>query len=541
MRAKPPRKEEPVLRYLRLAGATAVFLAGILAAAPGPAAPPLPSGRWLAGDLHSHTFLTDGNATLDEVARAAFEEFGLSWLANSEHGGYYTRDAAGVYLDDPSLSTVFLGDTVFRAGHRAMWRWQSLIEYSFPLVALLRERFTDEVLIQGFEWHVPTHGDIGVGIINDEPAAVSDFEYLCDAQDSDTSRNAELGVTVKPNATHADAVACVRRLGIDYPGAAYAVTNHPSHDLNYSPGAIRQLNDAAPGIFFGFEGFPGHQKEDPRGGYGSGPFFDAWGNDITYRARTYGGADYMLASVGGLWDSLLAEGRRFWVFADSDFHDGARDFLPGEYAKTHVFVRDGDRDGAYSAAEILKGMRSGRSFAVTGDLVDGLRFRLKRASGEYAAMGQTLRVVKGESIRIVIRFKSPPVNNHCDGGPGLCDPVAVDHVDLIAGRITGRLDPSSPAYATRDANPSAKVIARFKRADWKRINGWNVIKIIVPAVNRDMYFRLRGTNLPVGTPHETGRGGNPLSDELARPNGADRAWVDLWFYSNPIFVRVHGE
>jgi hypothetical protein len=32
--------------------------------------------------------------------------------------------------------------------------------------------------------------------------------------------------------------------------------------------------------------------------------------------------------------------------------------------------------------------------------------------------------------------------------------------------------------------------------------------------------------------------GNPLSDELLAPNTQDKAYADLWFYSNPIFVRV---
>jgi len=33
----------------------------------------------------------------------------------------------------------------------------------------------------------------------------------------------------------------------------------------------------------------------------------------------------MTAKVGGLWDSLLGEGRRFWAFVNSDFHSAAED------------------------------------------------------------------------------------------------------------------------------------------------------------------------------------------------------------------------
>ena len=35
---------------------------------------------------------------------------------------------------------------------------------------------------------------------------------------------------------------------------------------------------------------------------------------------TWGGYDWMTATVGGLWDSLLAEGRPWWITANSDSH-----------------------------------------------------------------------------------------------------------------------------------------------------------------------------------------------------------------------------
>ena len=58
-----------------------------------------------------------------------------------------------------------------------------------------------------------------------------------------------------------------------------------------------------------------------------------------------------------------------------------------------------------------------------------------------------------------------------------------------------------------------------------------------------MYFRLRGTNLAPNTPYETDAQGNPLPDTLATEHlgldGPEEAWADLWFYSNPIFVRVN--
>lgn len=103
-------------------------------------------------------------------------------------------------------------------------------------------------------------------------------------------------------------------------------------------------------------------------------------------------------------------------------------------------------------------------------------------------------------------------------------------------------------------------------------------------VEGSFYVRLRGTNLPQGTPFETDVDGNPLADNLAdnipcpfelaegedttrAPNGEEErrvpevaacpdhlpvneklgvkvvdadveAWADLWFYANPIFIDV---
>ena len=48
----------------------------------------------------------------------------------------------------------------------------------------------------------------------------------------------------------------------------------------------------------------------------------------------------MAAKIGGLWDSMLGEGRHWWITATSDSHvnwrDGGGDFWPGENFKTYV-------------------------------------------------------------------------------------------------------------------------------------------------------------------------------------------------------------
>ena len=69
--------------------------------------------------------------------------------------------------------------------------------------------------------------------------------------------------------------------------------------------------------------------------------------------------------------------------------------------------------------------------------------------------------------------------------------------------------------------------------------GTSVVTAVNLRVDKNTYFRLRGTNLAPNTAFETDPDGNPLVDsEQKRLDGVLEAWADLWFYSNPIFVYV---
>jgi hypothetical protein len=266
---------------------------------------------------------------------------------------------------------------------------------------------------------------------------------------------------------------------------------------------------------------PGHQKESGRGGYSTS----------AVGGGTFGGTGIYSAQVGGLWDALLGEGRNWWLFASSDFHETGDDFWPGEYQKTYTYVADKKDSQA-----IVDGLRSGNSFVVEGDLIDGLDFKATSDGwfarfGDTATMGETLVVERSKhsnNVKITIGFHSPETNNNGDR-------VTVDHIDLIAGQVTNKVLPGSADY-NNATNPTTQVIATFNRRDCKSgKEGWYYFQFQMK-LTADAYFRLRGTNLPRNTPGQTDALGNPLLDP--QDNTAQKAYEDLWFYSNPIFVRV---
>lgn len=520
-----------------------------------------PGPQWLAGDIHNHTFLTDGSHQETQVVWNAFDRFGLDFMTNSEHGGTSARDTSGA-----AWAAGGLGDTASSTNKQLRtptqrWRWETLRDTSYPLLlgaTGLQPQYPDQVLIQGVEWNVPTHEHASVGFIASTGVDVSDFEYQFDASDKDRSRDSgfvstidsSAGATapvqtpapiekdrfgdplVKMNATHADAVAAATYLQAHYADSAYVVINHPSRQQRNSAAHLRDLNEAAPDVVIGIEGFPGHQKESARGGYGNGPFFDntnaATGTaDTTYRARTYGGADYMLAKLGGLMDSFWGEGRRFWVFLNSDFHSAASnaDFWPGEYAKTWIFAQ------GRTGADIVRGMKSGDAFIAHGDLIDALDVKVT-AGAASATLGGELAVAAGTPVTVTIKFRSPSFNNNGDV-------PRVDHVDLVTGSVTGRKDRNDAAAWASETNPTTAVAKRFSSTDWAADGAYRSMTYTFTPTS-SAYVRLRGTNQPLGS-SKLDATGEPLMDEASTTsstNTIDKAWSDLWFYSNPVFITV---
>jgi hypothetical protein len=184
------------------------------------------------------------------------------------------------------------------------------------------------------------------------------------------------------------------------------------------------------------------------------------------------------------------------------------DFWPGEYSKTYVLARKSHDD-------ILEGLRAGRVFVTTGDLVSELYVTADAVGGGgSASIGGTLRVEEGREVRVTIRFLDPLTPNH------RCDTPEVVRVDLMLGEVRGPV-----ADRTEDRNPSTRVVARFGPEDWIREDPYWTVSHVVEDLTGSAYVRVRGTS----------------SDELEPepdPAGED-PWTDLWFYSNPVFLDIN--
>ena len=571
------------------------------------------SEKWMIGDFHQHTTFTDGSYPMNDLTAAGVIadhpvsdptslyrkgvmpqgfRFGLDFQANSEHGGIRERDGFGTYWNNttvyPALPSI--GDPT----NGRMWRWQSLVRTSdipgyagpsymgaYDWIIGIRANYPKKIVMTGMEWNPPGHEHSSSGIVSKDAKAIAEFEYRFDKSDTDATTTTTTASTMgwpgklqnssytapdysavlALNAQHEKTMDAVRWMQANYPTTGWIIPAHVERAGcgvgAWSIAAFRDMNDAGPSVAFGFEGIPGHEKSGNRGEFGT----SACGGG------TYGGAGIYVAQVGGLWDNLLADGRKFFNFASSDFHnDMGADFWPGEYLKTYVNVKDVNRDRVYSPKEVVNGLRSGNVFSVHGDIINALDFKVFHGSSfrnngahNYATMGETLNMRHGEKATVQIRFKTPTTNNcqaNINASAGyVCQTPTVHHIQLIQGRInptraTKLLKDGvtpNPAFNSIDATV-ANIAKTFDASSWTADKeGYTTMRFVVPKVTDDMFFRIRGTNLgynavkmdSTGTKivYGTDAEGSPLLNTPGISN-ADMAWDDLWFYSNPIFVNV---
>jgi hypothetical protein len=486
---------------------------------------------YLTGDFHQHTTYTDGLWSFGHVMSKNYQ-FGLNWWANSEHGGAFNRNGAFSGTDLGISRTWDEMEGIVLKGlpnSNFMWRWQCIKEFSFHQILYYRGLYPGNLIIQGFEWNVPGHEHADVGIITHQFDSVpnaddlAEFEYKFDNSDTDTIGGKLEGWIKSTKDGHQKTLEAIEWAQKNHPGKSWVIPGHPDRQGLYSISDLRDMNNAGADVCFGFEGMPGHQKYTNRGAYSLGK-------------GTFGGAGIMTAKIGGVWDALLSEGRHWWAFANSDFHDISMDFYPGEYQKNYVYVSDKKKPITF-----LNGLRSGNGYFVTGDLIDSLYFKVNKIT-----IGGTCEI-SSDSVEITIRVHDPEgINNNIYNGYN--KPI-LDHIDIIQGLVTDKIIPGSAEYTVDNVN-TTKLITRFdsiggivdsknlESKQWvNKENGWKEMKITIKNIAENRYFRLRGTNHGLNVNNETDSEGNPLSDDMMYPNNAQKAFADLWFYSNPIFVK----
>ncbi|NUR48447.1 MAG: PHP domain-containing protein [Hamadaea sp.] len=474
---------------------------------------------WLAGDHHIHTqHSSDGQyRVIDHVKHA--HAYGLGWMVITDHG---------------SVAHAKIG-----------------VDKVNPDIRAARSEIDDILVFQGLEWNIPAaeHGTVFVHPGQNEVAVLKEFENAFDGVVTNTtgSTAANEAVAIAGLNFLNDAVAKKRVQD------AMFFANHPARKGIDSPHEIRGWRDAAPHIALGFEGAPGHQAAgipsplgpgSGRGYYDNSPSSASFPGYPLESYRTWGGFDWMTSTVGGLWDSLLAEGKPWWITANSDSHsvygdtsvNGGGDFTangryndavygspailtngdfwPGYYSRTHV----GAARRSYAA--VMAGLRAGRVWVDHGGLIDGIDVRVGTAT-----LGGTYAVRTGRDVQVKIKIKPASSSNWAQFVPRLA------RVDLIAGEVTG------PA-ADKDVftTPKTKVVKSF---DVSSSTGTVTLTHTFPDVEKPFYLRLRGTD---GKRTAVGLNGptvDPVGPAMDVVGSAD-PWQDLWFYTNPIFVLPLG-
>lgn len=481
---------------------------------------PKQAKRWLAGDHHIHTHYSvkwdnsvfppkpiiggDAKYSIPLNAQMA-SHYGLDWIVLTDHGGPNRAELA--------------------------------LKQAYPELLASRRALPQILQFHGMEFDVPGNAPGGRHaslIMPYRPDAVvktaaaqrpNEAEQLFSIE---RIYNGRQGVPPGPekaeDAYMLKALAAMAKL----PDPPLVLANHPARlakgfrqYFKITPKQLRDWQDTAPDVMIGMTAAEGHQAAtlNPDGS----PKPDSIRGEYPDHP-TYGGYDQMTARLGGVWDSLLSEGRRFWVTGVSDSHghytDGWADFWPGQYAKTYVLA-----DKNYDA--IFAALKSGQIFVTTGDLIDELDLIAQEQgvqgqgadSTKVAKAGESLQVKAGSDVLVQIRFRVPAALN---GGR---ERPQVARLDVIGGQISG-----PAADRSSDEAPQSRVLQRFDQTEFKKVSDDNngvvyQLSYSLKNLQQSQYIRLRGTN---------------QRDELEpkADTKGENPWSDLWFYSNPVFIEV---
>lgn len=488
----------------------------------------------------------------------------------------YPHVSAGPTTTWENSGIVPKGNVSGTSPSRNMWRWQAVQEFQYPVVEYLAAHKNLPLFI-GVESVVPGHEHVSMSVINGQiPAALdtavlpttpgysplgnatalAQWEYCFDRNDTDTSRGVtnawNCSVPGSANATdpswnatgmklipatgtgvglrgHSKTLESVKWMAAYAPTGSYYLPAHleragpfnPNGNNGFNVEHLRNLNNAAPTVAFGFETQPGHGASDNRGEYQvkrnniGGVLTDSVGG------TTYGGTGVYGAQVGGVWDALLGEGRNWWFMASSDWHNrgsfgaddrrSTQDFYPGEYQRSYVMVRNGS--DKLRPQTIVDGMRTGNMFASSGQIIDRLAFvacasypgigarsnaqveawAINAATNNTdidvancATMGEKLKVRPGAEIVVSVIARDPAGTNYSPytfANPslaqvGISQPMnapVLDHIDVIRGSVTGYKTPGAADYSGEWP----------RNTDWLKADGTTADLSVVPAAAKN--------------------------------------------------------
>lgn len=485
---------------------------------------------YLVGDHHVHSrYSHDAKYDFTQLAQRG-AQFGLDWMAFTEHSNFGHADK-GAQAENAEVLKA-------RAENPRM------------------------LIFQGLEWYIPAaeHGTVLVAPGPNNVTLIQQFEREYDGKL--TSRSADTPENEQHALKALQWLAAQKQSG--YVDDVLVLANHPLRLGIDSPHELRGWRDS--GVMIGMEGAPGSQGDaDPawvafrgttnsqRGEYVNNPGTGSFPGYPADAYRTYGGFDWATATVGGLWDALLAEGKLFSITSNSDNHrtiwdtwkDGefppgqnfdslgwkpsptdagtpqaGSDFWPGQFSRTHVGVTK------YGYLEVMAALRAGRVWVDHGQLVDGIDVRVAPAGSTHrgVTLGGRLKVHRNErlELRVTVTSATRP-NFH-----GLLPRLA--HLDVIRGVVTGTA-PDKDSWRA----PDTRVVEQL---DVQRKTGTYTLRIPLGRAERSHYLRLRGSDGKRNGPGYLGRQIDPAGP-IQHPTNNGDPWLDTWLYTNPVFVDVH--